>query len=298
MSDATARLDYLSETVRLLYPGPGSPRAYTLLPHAAVPRRLAPRRWWHLWSEVTVPGGGSITAHLSEVFGRPVEAVLHVRPALRANRKPILEVRSGARPLAFVKVGDSPRARELITSEAAALRRLAGLGLKTVTPPAVLHHGDWRGLTVLALSPLPVRRRRTPRPLLLAAIKEIAGTGGSSPAWHGDFAPWNVCPAPDGRLLVWDWERYEVGVPYGFDAVHHFFQRALRRMRPPVAARACVARAARELAPLGLSAAAAKQTALRYLIALADRHAADGHAPLGPPDSWLNPVVDHEELLT
>ncbi|MGP3913931.1 hypothetical protein [Nonomuraea sp. 10N515B] len=298
MSDATARLGYLSETVRLLYPGPGSPRAYTLLPHAAVPRRLAPRRWWHLWSEVVVPGGGSITAHLSKVFGRPVETVLHVRPALRANRKPILEARSGGRPLAFVKIGDSPRARDLIASEAAALRRLAGLGLRTVIPPAVLHHGDWRGLAVLALSPLPVRRRRVPRPLLLAAIEEIARTGGPSPAWHGDFAPWNVCPAPGGRLLVWDWERYELGVPYGFDAVHHFFQRALRRMDPPTAARACVARAARELAPLGLSAATARQTALRYLIALADRHAADGHAPLGPPQTWLNPAVDHEELLT
>ncbi|TMR21613.1 hypothetical protein ETD86_14370 [Nonomuraea turkmeniaca] len=298
MSDAATRLDYLSETVRLLYPGPGSPRAYTLLPHAAVPRRLAPRRWWHLWSPVVVPGAGSITAHLSEVFDRPVETVLHVRPARRANRKPILEVRSGGRPLAFVKIGDSARARELITSETAALRRLAGLGLRTVTPPAVLHHGDWRGLAVLALSPLPVRRRRVPRPLLFAAVKEIARTGGPSPAWHGDFAPWNVCPAPDGRLLVWDWERYEVGVPYGFDAVHHFFQRALRRMDPPAAARACVARAARELAPLGLSGATARQTALRYLIALADRHATDGHTPLGPPESWLNPAVDHEELLT
>ncbi|MGP3957419.1 hypothetical protein ACTWPT_15570 [Nonomuraea sp. 3N208] len=298
MNDAAARLDYLSETVRLLYPGPGSPRAYTLLPHAAVPRRLAPRRWWHLWSEVVVPGGGSITTHLSEVFDRPVETVLHVRPALRANRKPILEARSGGRPLAFVKIGDSPRARELITAEAAALRRLAGLGLRTVIPPAVLHHGDWRGLAVLVLSPLPVRRRRVPQPLLLAGIAEIARTGGRTPAWHGDFAPWNVCPAPDGRLLVWDWERYEIDVPYGFDAVHHFFQRALHRMDPPTAARACVARAARELAPLGLSAATARQTALRYLIALADRHAADGHAPLGPPQTWLNPAVDHEELLT
>ncbi|MEV0380646.1 hypothetical protein [Nonomuraea sp. NPDC050643] len=299
MNDAAVRLGYLAETVRLLYPGSGSPRAYTVLPHAAVPRRLAPRRWWHVGAEVVVPVEGSIAAHLSEVFHRPVETVLHVRPALRANRKPILEARSGGRRLAFVKIGDSARARALITAEAAALRRLAGLSLDTVAAPAVLHHGDWRGLSVLALSPLPVRRRRrVPRPLLLAAVREIAGTGGPRPAWHGDFAPWNICPSRDGRLLVWDWERYEVGVPYGFDAVHHFFQRALRRMEPRVAARACVARSVRTLAPLGLSAAAARQTALRYLIALADRHAADGHAPLGPPESWLSPVVDHEELLT
>ncbi|HEX4813038.1 MAG TPA: hypothetical protein VFV66_09840 [Nonomuraea sp.] len=297
MNDAAVRLDYLAETVRLLHPGAGSPRAYTVLPHAAVPRRLAPRRWWHPWSPVVVPDEGSIGAYLSEVFGRPVETVLHVRPARRANRKPILEARSGGRRLAFVKIGDSARARTLIGREAAALRRLAGLRLRAVATPAVLHHGDWRGLAVLALSPLPVRRRRAPRTLLLAAVDEIARTGGSSPAWHGDFAPWNLCPSPDGRLLVWDWERYEIGVPYGFDAVHHFFQRALRRMAPPAAARACVAEAARELAPLGLSAATARSTALRYLISLADRHAADGHAPLGPPETWLNPAVDHEEPL-
>ncbi|MEV1169378.1 hypothetical protein [Nonomuraea sp. NPDC049784] len=298
MNDAAIRLGYLAETVRLLYPGPGSPRAYTVLPHAAVPRRLVPRRWWHPWSSVMVPGEGSIAAYLSEVFGRPIETVLHVRPARRANRKPILEACSGGRRLAFVKIGDSARASSLITTEAAALRRLAGLPLATVAVPAVLHHGVWRGLAVLALSPLRVRRGRVPRPLLLEAVKEIAGTGGPCAAWHGDLAPWNMCPSSDGRLLVWDWERYEVGVPYGFDLVHHFFQRALRSMAPPVAARACVARAVRELAPLGLSAAVARQTAVRYLIALADRHTADGHMPLGPPETWLNPAVDHEELLT
>ncbi|GAA3673948.1 hypothetical protein GCM10022224_042840 [Nonomuraea antimicrobica] len=299
MNDAAVRLGYLADTVRLLYPGTGAQRAYTLLPHAAVPRRLAPRRWWHVGSQVLVPVEGSITAYLSEVFERQVETVLHVRPALRANRKPVLEVRSGGRRLAFVKIGDSERARELINREAAALCRLAGLSLETVVAPSVLHHGDWRGLPVLALSPLPVRRRGgPPGTLLLDAVTEIAGTGGDRPAWHGDLAPWNVCRAADGRLLVWDWERYEIGVPYGFDLVHHFFHRALRRMSPPLAARACVARSVRLLAPLGLSPATAKRTALRYLIALADRHAADGHAPLGPPESWLNPAVDHEELLT
>ncbi|MEU6793010.1 hypothetical protein ABZ907_15030 [Nonomuraea wenchangensis] len=299
MNDAAVRLGYLADTVRLLYPGPGSPRAYTVLPHAAVPRRLAPRRWWHVGSPVMVPGEGSIAAHLGEVFGRPVETVLHVRPARRANRKPVLEVRSGGRLLAYVKVGDTARTRALVAAEAAALRRVAGLGLRTVVAPEVLHLGDWRGLTVLAVSPLPVRRRRrTPRPLLLAAIAEIAATGDATGvAWHGDFVPWNVCPAPGGRLLVWDWERYATGVPYGFDALHHFFHRALRRLPPPDAARACVARAARELAPLGVPAATARQSALRYLIALADRHAADGHEPLGPPHAWLNPAVDHEESL-
>ncbi|MFI9594271.1 hypothetical protein [Nonomuraea sp. NPDC052265] len=297
MKDASARLGYLRETVRLLYPGTGAPRPYSVLPHRLLPRRLAPRRWWHVGGAVTVPVEDSIAAYLGEVFDAPVETVLHVRPALRPNRKPVLEARTGGRLLAFVKVGDGPLARELVGREAAALRGLAGTPLKTVVVPDVLHHGEWRGLPVLALSPLPVRRGRVPPSLLHAAIREIAVTGGPEPAWHGDLSPWNICPSADGRLLVWDWERYETGVPYGLDAVHHFFQRALRRMDPPTAARACVARAARELAPLGLSSAAARRTALRYLIVLADRHAADGHYPLGPPETWLNPAVDHEELL-
>jgi hypothetical protein len=38
-------------------------------------------------------------------------------------------------------------------------------------------------------------------------------------AAHGDWAPWNM--AWNGNTLdVWDWERYETGLPQGFDAVH------------------------------------------------------------------------------
>ncbi|WP_219469492.1 hypothetical protein [Nonomuraea rhizosphaerae] len=299
MNDAHLRLSYLGETVRALYPGPGSPRPYSVLPHRLLPRRLAPRRWWHPGRRITVPVAGSIETYLSEVFGAPVETVLHVRPARRANRKPVLEAYTGGTRLAYVKVGDTPRARGLVDAEAAALRRLGDLALKTVVAPSVLHHGRWGGFAVLALSPLPVRRGPVPAALLAEAVKEIAGTGGAGgPAWHGDLSPWNISPSRDGRLLAWDWERYEVGVPYGFDAVHHFLQRALRRMDPRTAAQACLAQAVPVLAPLGLSAAQARRTALRYLIALADRHAADGHEPLGPPDAWLNPLVDHQESLT
>ncbi|MEU6999620.1 hypothetical protein [Nonomuraea sp. NPDC046570] len=299
--DARLRLRYLGQTVRLLYPRPVTPRAYSLLPHAVLPRRLAPRRWWHglLGRKIMLGVEGSVESHLSEVFGSPIRAVLHVRPARRGNRKPILEAHDAAGLVAFVKIGDTDRARELVTAEAATLRKLADLPLKTVVPPAVLHHGVWDDLAVLALSPLPVRRRaRVPAALLTDAISEIAATGGrDGHAWHGDLAPWNMSASADGRLLVWDWERYETGVPLGFDALHHLFQRLLRRMDPPLAARACLSQALPALAPLGLSAAQARTTALHYLIAMADRHASDGHEPLGPARHWLNPLVDHQELL-
>jgi hypothetical protein len=44
-------------------------------------------------------------------------------------------------------------------------------------------------------------------------------------AWHGDWAPWNMSRS-NGRLFVWDWERYGGPVPQGFDHVHLRFQLA------------------------------------------------------------------------
>ncbi|MGC5016644.1 hypothetical protein ACLQ2R_38260 [Streptosporangium sp. DT93] len=339
MNDARARLRYLDRTIDLLFPGPGEERPYTLLPHRLLPRRLVPRAWWHPGGRVMVRSGrDGIESHLSEVFGTRLRVTLRVSPARRANRKPILEARAPDGPVAFVKIGDTDLTRELVAHEARTLGLLAGVPLKTVVPPAVLHHGSWRGLAVLALTPLPVRRGRVRDDVLTAAITEIAhlptgpalgqacsghdltghafpegappgdpfpGTWSPGPpgrrdpdfAWHGDLTPWNISRGPDGRLLVWDWERFGTGVPLGFDAVHHFFHRALRRQAPVTAAGACVARSLRILAPFGLSAAESRLTSIRYLIALADRHAADGHAPLGPPEAWLGPVVDGEETL-
>lgn len=317
MRDAAARLRYLDDVLGLLFPpsagdgrpdvrGPGDSRS--VLPHRLLPRRVVPRRWWHaaLGRPLPVGGGsGTIETYLGEVFGRRVGVVARVRPARRANRKPVLEAYDASGLVAFVKIGDSERARGLVRHESEVLRVLADRPLKVVVPPGVLHHGVWRGLEVLVLSPLPVpsrgvpaARRRVPPALLAAAVREIAGLGPhGTPAWHGDFTPWNVAAAADGRLLVWDWERYAEGVPLGFDALHHFFHRALRRMPPPVAARACLAQSGRVLEPFAMDASTARRTAAHYLITLADRHHRDGHEPLGPPGTWLSPLVDHLESL-
>jgi hypothetical protein len=380
MKDFRARLRYLDEVIPLLYPpqpsfpadGASRDAAYAVVPSRFMPRRLVPRSRWLPWRRLLPQGPGTIEAHLSEVFGQRVRATSHIRPARRANRKPVLEVRGASgKLLAFVKIGDSERSRELVRHESATLRGLAATPLEVVVTPTVLHHAVWNGLEVLALSPLPARGGRIPQGLLNHAIHEIAALGlpctpparlghpipyagpghyvpptGADPhvrsakpgdhvlttgvgdqvlttgvgdqvlttgvgdqvplaghggfsayAWHGDFSPWNMAPATDGRLLVWDWERFATGVPLGFDALHHFLQRALRRMSPSVAAEACLAQAVRTLAPFGLTAAKARETSVRYLIALADRHEGDGHQPLGPPSEWLNPLVDHQEVL-
>lgn len=39
-------------------------------------------------------------------------------------------------------------------------------------------------------------------------------------AWHGDWTPWNMAPAGE-QVLLWDWERFETGVPRGLDALHY-----------------------------------------------------------------------------
>ncbi|GAA4561356.1 hypothetical protein [Planotetraspora kaengkrachanensis] len=330
MRDTTTRLRYLHEVLAELYP-PGTSRgSRTLLPHRLVPRRLVPRTRWHAALGRGVPvwdGPDTIETHLSQVLGTRIRAVVHVRPARRANRKPVLEAHGEGGLIAFVKIGDSDRTRELVRHEGEVLRLLADHPMKVVVPPSVVHQGTWRGLEVLVVSALPVTAAPAPRGLRDAAVAEIASfgrrrmaagcerseparpravparAGGTPPhdhsgwGWHGDFAPWNVSAAPDGRLLVWDWERFATGVPLGFDALHYYFNRALRRMRPAVAARSCLAQAGLLLEPFGLSSAEARGTAAHYLITLADRHHRDGHEPLGPSSLWLNPLVDHLESL-
>ncbi|MBO3750766.1 hypothetical protein J5X84_32215 [Streptosporangiaceae bacterium NEAU-GS5] len=299
MTDAKIRLAYLEEVIRMLYPPSAVTSPRTLLPHRLVPRRLVPRAPWHVGGRVQVHvGPDSVEAHLSDVLGQRVRAVLHVRPARRANRKPVLEAHGEGGLLAFAKIG-TPVAADLVRHEAAVLRMVAERPAKVVVAPTVLHHGVWRGLEVLVLSPLPAVRRPVPRDLLHLAIREIAGWHGDEPAhaWHGDLSPWNVSPSPDGRLLVWDWERFGAGVPLGFDAMHHFFHRALRRMPPAVAARACLAQAGRLLEPYGVAFHQARGTAAHYLVTLADRHHRDGHEPLGPPAAWLYPVIDDPEAF-
>lgn len=57
---------------------------------------------------------------------------------------------------------------------------------------------------------------------------------------HGDWTPWNMGRS-DGRLVVWDWERFDTGVPVGIDLVHFAFMVALRqRHRSPAEAQAHV----------------------------------------------------------
>jgi hypothetical protein len=129
----------------------------------------------------------------------------------------------------------------------------------------------------------------------LDALAE-AGPELSFGAWHGDWTDWNMASTADG-LLVWDWERFDPGVPIGFDPLHYRLQSdVVRRRRPPTeAAEACVRDAAACLAPFGVPADEARLVAVLYLAELSARYLADRQAEagarLGQPGTWLIPAI-------
>ena len=222
---------------------------------------------------VTVPVDAvadDIESRLSELLGTRVIAGLHVGTA-RVNRKPVVHaVGDDGRTLAFVKVGHTESARQLVRDEAATLRELADHRFATLLVPQVLALGGWRDLELLVLSPLAGRPIRpevrnapyaamrelaevhalthgpldrsaflsrladVPRSLAgvtaeryavaLAALRAASATVAFG-AWHGDWQPFNMALADrDGRIALWDWERFATGVPVGFDALHYLSQ--------------------------------------------------------------------------
>jgi hypothetical protein len=123
-----------------------------------------------------------------------------------------------------------------------------------------------------------------------------AGQVLASGAWHGDLTPWNIGVA-DGRLLVWDWERYEDGVPVGFDALHHELAVLTQGqgLDHEVAARRVLEGAGPLTAPLGVPLDTAGTVALAYLITLGARYLVDGQRAAGHRsgqlERWLVPLL-------
>jgi hypothetical protein len=120
-------------------------------------------------------------------------------------------------------------------------------------------------------------------------------------AWHGDWNAGNCSVVPDA-VLVWDWERYETGVPAGFDALHLALQTGLgATQRGPDADRGAVAervlaQASALTAPFGVAADAAGLVAAAYLWGLGVRYATDDQdaagASVGRLGDWLLPVLE------
>jgi hypothetical protein len=115
-------------------------------------------------------------------------------------------------------------------------------------------------------------------------------------SWHGDWAPWNLAMSK-GRVLVWDWERFETGVPVGYDAVHYWMQSALvqREVARSKVAETAIYSAGAVLAPLGIDPDTAKLVTMLYLVEIGLRYLhdrqAEAGASLGRIETWLLPAL-------
>ena len=67
---------------------------------------------------------------------------------------------------------------------------------------------------------------------LTSALERLADLAGGRPlpigAWHGDWTPWNMARRRR-RVQLWDWERFETGVPHGLDVCHYGVNTITRR---------------------------------------------------------------------
>jgi Phosphotransferase enzyme family len=116
-------------------------------------------------------------------------------------------------------------------------------------------------------------------------------------SWHGDWTPWNMASSDD-QLLAWDWERFESGVPIGYDALHHQLQGEVERNGAggaQSATEAALFTAPMTLGPLGVRPGFAVFVAALYLIEIATRYTCDGAAEagarLGDVSTWLLPPL-------
>jgi hypothetical protein len=190
--------------------------------------------------------------------------------------------------------GDPADAAEVVTE---AMLELARRGETAPQPAAASPY--WRRLrdklTNLPDSPLARALREVMPALQNQATTQQVRLG----SWHGDWTPWNMTMW-GAKVALWDWERFEPGVPWGFDALHFRLQGSIVRGRadPRRSAAELIEEAPKLLAPFGCDPPAATFTALTYLVEIATRYLADDLAAaggrLGPLDKWLLPALnDH-----
>lgn len=283
-----------------------------------VPRRAAPNLGYGSW--------------LDEALGETAQVGAVLLGPARANRKPVvLLTTSNGELRAVAKFGVNDVTRPLVAHEALALDQVGKHLLGAVHTPKLLASGTVGDARALLMEPLPslvVGRRpsreavvelvrlisaidRRKGPDLLAAathprlaplrlrVEAIAArtAGVQVGSFHGDLHPGNLGVADDGRLVLWDWERWGHGVPVGFDLLHHDLQSSITRggVPPRDAAARLVEDAPAILGPLGVTSSKASAVALDYLVRLADRYATDAQdkagSMLGAIEDWLFPVV-------
>lgn len=132
----------------------------------------------------------------------------------------------------------------------------------------------------------------------LETLDALSASGGSIEvgSWHGDLTRWNVSTRR-GVTQVWDWERFESGVPVGLDALHSFFLPCLAAGEPLWRAGLDLMERSEELLrPFEFRAEDSRVVALLYLLEIASRFSGDGQAAAanaaGRVETWLLPVLE------
>lgn len=204
--------------------------------------------------------------HRGEFNGDQV-LLTSVLPLARADHL----VTESARSRAMVQVASAQGIAEAPAAEGAWFERLRQ-DVATLDHAQIRHHLQ-ATMSVLAADPSPWRLG----------------------CWHGDWTAWNMASL-NGEVLLWDWERFESGVPLGWDALH-FALRALFEVSEPVpeVARSLLRQSANLLAPFGVPPSAADQVAFGYLATLAARYTSEGQREAGGRtarvEEWLLPSL-------
>ncbi len=178
-----------------------------------------------------------------------------------------------------------------VADQVAAMRTVAG---PPVSRP--LYAAPYVERLLARVAALPVE----PATALMAESVEHARTVVASlpfGAWHGDWNGGNMAVRADG-VLLWDWERYEVDVPLGFDLLHFELHEevTVRGTDPAPALDALAQRCAELLAPFGVDARVARATMALYLVEIGSRYLGDSQGRSDTPrlsrvGEWIEPAL-------
>lgn len=101
-------------------------------------------------------------------------------------------------------------------------------------------------------------------------------------AWHGDWTPWNMAWS-GGRVRIWDWERFALGVPAGFDPLHYLLAQQMVKMPWTQALNAVRGMAPAAVRQVGVAPGESRLVFWAYLIELSRRYLLAAAPSTGAP---------------
>lgn len=175
-------------------------------------------------------------------------------------------------------------------SREARAHALDGLTAAFASTRTTLADASWWRRTTAALDacdgPDAARLRTAATQLVERYGHELIESG----AGHGDWTPWNMCTRL-GTLAVWDWERFGLDVPRGWDELHFTIASHPGGAATALAAPRAVLRSALTTHQRPGEAVLAAYLLNRAVGFIVDRQLEAG-APNGPLRTWLLPALD------